>query len=86
MSYVIYDYLVHEAPASADRIVDALLDACDSLALHGERGARPRDSFLRDQGYRFLVCGRYLILYKVTKRTVRVYRILPGKTDYRHLL
>jgi len=82
----VYDYLAREAPASADRIVDGLLDACDSLAMHAERGARPRDPYLRDQGYRFLVHDRYLIFYKVTKRTVRVYRVLPGRSDYRDLL
>ena len=82
----VYDYLIREAPTSADRVVDGLLAAFESLAIFAERGAQPRDPFLRGQGYRFLVRDPYLIFYKVTKRTVRVYRVVHGKTSYRELL
>lgn len=82
----VYDYLAREAPGIADRVVDEVLDAFDSLAMFAERGARPRDPFLRARGYRFLVRDPYLIFYKVTKRTVRVYRVIHGKTAYRNLL
>jgi plasmid stabilization system protein ParE len=63
-----------------------LIDACDSLATFAERGARPRDPFLREQGDRFLVRDPYLIFYKTTKRTVRVYRVVHGQRGYRDLL
>ncbi len=83
---LIYDFLLTEATASADRVIDELLEAIDSLATYSARGALPRDPFLRRQGYHFLVRGSYLIFYKATRRTVRIYRVLHGKRAYRELL
>lgn len=82
----IYDLIVREAPRRADPFIDGLLDAVDSLATMSERGATPRDEVLRQQGYRFLVHGPYLVFYKVLKRQVRVYRVLRGSRAYRSLL
>jgi plasmid stabilization system protein ParE len=82
----IYDLVAREAPRAADRFIDALLAAVDSLAEHAERGASPRDAVLRQQGYRFLVHGRYLVFYKVLRQQVRVYRVLHGHRAYRGLL
>ncbi|HEX7836275.1 MAG TPA: type II toxin-antitoxin system RelE/ParE family toxin [Kofleriaceae bacterium] len=82
----IYDLIVREAPLRADPFIDGLLDAIDSLSTMAERGAAPRDEILRQQGYRFLVHGPYLVFYKVLKRQVRVYRVLRGSRAYRSLL
>jgi plasmid stabilization system protein ParE len=82
----IYDLIVREAPQRADPFIDGLLAAIDSLATLSERGAIPRDEVLRQQGYRFLVHGPYLVFYKVLKRQVRVYRVLRGSRAYRSLL
>jgi plasmid stabilization system protein ParE len=82
----IYDFLTREAPASADAVADAILDALESLATMSDRGARPRDGRLRLTGFRYLAVGSYLVFYKTVGRTVRVYRILHGRRAYRALL
>jgi toxin ParE1/3/4 len=82
----IYDLTVREAPQRADPFIDGLLAAIDSLSTMSERGAMPRDDVLRQQGYRFLVHGTYLVFYKVLKRQVRVVRVLRGSRAYRSLL
>src|SRR5882724_3057283 len=82
----IYDLVVREAPRRADPFIDGLLDAIDSLTTMSERGAIPRDEVLRQQGYRFLVHGPYLVFYKVLRRQVRVCRVLRGSRAYRSLL
>ena len=82
----IYDLVVREVPLRADRFIDALLASIDSLEQMGARGATPRDLVLRQQGYRFLAHGRYLIFYKVLGRQVRVYRVVHGHRAYRGLL
>jgi len=82
----IYDLIVREAPLRADPFIDGLLDAIDSLSTMAERGTAPRDEILRQQGYRFLVHGPYLVFYKVLKRQVRVYRVVRGSRAYRSLL
>jgi toxin ParE1/3/4 len=80
----IYAYLAREAPGHADRLVDEMLDAIDTLSSFPERGSSPRDPVLRTQG--FLVHRPYLIFYKSTKRLVRVYRVIHHKRAYQHLL
>lgn len=82
----IHDFLGREAPTRADRLIDALLDAIESLATMSDRGAVPRDPTIAGHGYRFLVCGRHLVFYKVLPRQVRVYRVLHGSRRYRGLL
>lgn len=36
--------------------------------------------------YRFLICGMYLIFYKIEGEFVSVYRILNGMRDYLSIL
>ena len=82
----IYDYVAREAPRRAGPFIDRILAAIESLETMAERGAIPRDPTLRDQGHRYLVCGQYLVFFKVLRRNVRVYRVLRGGRLYRALL
>ena len=82
----IYDLILREAPARAERFIDGVLDAIQGLDALAERGPRPRDPTLRARGFRFLVHGDYLVFYKVLPRQVRVYRVLHGRRAYRGLL
>lgn len=82
----IYDFIAREAPREADPFIDGLLEAIESLSTMSERGATPRDEALRQQGYRFLLHGNFLVFYKVMRRQVRVYRLLRGSRAYRSLL
>ena len=70
----------------ADRFIDKLLDAIESLETNSERGPRPRDQRLRDLGFRVLVEGEYLVFYKVLAKQVRVYRVLHGRRRYADLI
>jgi len=79
-------YLAREAPDSAGRVVGELLDAIESLARWPERGARPRDELLRRRGFRFLVRRSYLIFFKVSGRSIWVYRVLHGRRAWSRLL
>jgi len=79
-------YIAAESPGSADELVEQLLQAIASLAEQPRRGACPRDERLSRLGYRFLVCGSYLVFYKVLRRQVRVYRVLHGRRAYSGIL
>lgn len=57
-----------------------------SLSSFPELGRIPRDSDLREAGYRYLIVADYLVFYRVEKRTVIVHRILHGARDYKDLL
>ena len=63
------------APTAADRLIDRLLERCQSLAVHPELGpARPEIT----PDARMLVEGDYLILYRVRPDGVDLVRIVHG--------
>lgn len=82
----IHRYIEREKPDAADRFLDRLLDTLDSLHDMPERGGVPRDARLASLGYRVLVVDEYLILYKIVRSHVRVYRVVHGRRRYQHLL
>ncbi|MBI5367378.1 MAG: type II toxin-antitoxin system RelE/ParE family toxin [Planctomycetes bacterium] len=82
----IRDYIAQDAPNTAQRYVEGLLQTVEGLSLLPERGAIPHDARLRRLGFRFLTQGPYLIFYKVRGSNVRVYRVLHGRRAYADLL
>lgn len=82
----IRDYIGVDAPAAAEHMVERILHAVEGLDRLPLRGSAPRDRRLRHLGYRYLVCSSYLVFYRVLGSTVRVYRILHGRREYRRLL
>ena len=69
--------------AQADRYLDELNSAIETLAVNTHRGVR-RDNIR--EGYRALFVNRHAIYYTVTPTTVEVVRVLHGQMDPdRHL-
>lgn len=79
-------YLSTASRSAADRVMTSLMDAIDGLATHPMKGPRVRDETLRRRGYRFLVCGNYLVFYKAARSAVRVFRVLHKRREYESLL
>ena len=59
-----------------------------NLRCHGAVDAFPlsgppvRDEQLRVGGYRYILAGKYLVIYRLLGDTVVVYHIAHGATDY----
>lgn len=69
-------------PSAADRIAKRIVSAYKELKNAPFIGAS-LDSILEVKtDYRFLVCGNYLIFYKVKNDVVSVYRVMNGRRDY----
>lgn len=80
---IIADYhLMMVGPLSAQKITGKLLDTIETLEEHPYAGSEHPDLFLQKQGYRKLVCGDYVCVYKVIVDTVYIYRVVHGATDY----
>lgn len=79
-------YVRRDAPARAERVLEALLLRIESLAKNPDRGPLPRDERLRALGFRFVVERPHLIFYKVLRSQVRIYRVLHGRRAYFDLL
>lgn len=73
-------------PKSAQRITDKLLDSIEKLGDYPLCGAEHPDDFLRKQGFRKLISGEYVCVYKLISDTVYVYRVVHGSTEYPKLL
>lgn len=69
-------------PSAADRIAKKIVSAYKGLKTAPFIGT-PLDSILEVKtDYRFLVCGNYLIFYKVKDDIISVYRVMNGRRDY----
>ena len=73
-------------PKSAERITDKILETIDVLRNHPSAGALHPDPFLGNLGYRKIICGDYVCVYKCIDQTVVIHRIVHGATDYPKLL
>lgn len=79
-------YLAIEAPHAKDRVLGRIVDASERLATLGESGPIARDPVLRARAFRSLRVDRYVVFYKLTPSTVRVYRVLHERRDWARLL
>jgi len=69
-------------PTATDRIAKRIVSAYKGLKTAPFIGA-PLDSVLEVKtDYRFLVCGNYLIFYKVKDDVISIYRVMNGRRDY----
>jgi plasmid stabilization system protein ParE len=69
-------------PESAKKITDKILDTIGLLRTSPKLGMEARDSKLKAAGYRVILCGNYLCFYRQIERTIVVYHIVDGRTNY----
>jgi toxin ParE1/3/4 len=84
----LYRYIAeYDSRASADRVLERLLEISDSLAEHPERGSIPKE--LRALGmaeYRQVFFKPYRLIYRVHAKQVVIYLIADGRRDMESLL
>lgn len=71
---------------SARKITDRIYGALDHLKNHPNMGVVCIDKMLRPEGYRILICGHYLCIYRLLGETIFVYHIVDGRANYTRLL
>ncbi len=84
----IHDYIAEfDSPASADHVLDRLLDVVQGLAQFPEQGGYPRELVaLGIKDYRQTMFKPYRAIYRVLGRQVVIYLIVDGRRDLRSLL
>jgi toxin ParE1/3/4 len=73
----IYEYVAHDSPAIAGRIIRELVDSAERLSEFPLSGRSVEE--LKEQGVRELVVAPYRIAYKVTDQTVAILKVWHGK-------
>lgn len=69
-------------PNSARKITNRIFDSLTRLEQFPLSGTLPRDKQLRDSGFRYVIAGKYICVYKLIGETVFVYHIAHGATNY----
>lgn len=69
-------------PGSARNITNLILDTLSRLEMFPRSGHIPRDKELRGGGYRYVIAGKYICVYRVVAETVYVYHIAHGASNY----
>ncbi len=75
-------HLEKVGPKSAEKITDTLLGGFAVLQTFPYSGAAHPDEALARQGYRKLVIGKYVGVYRIVENHVYVYGIFHGSSHY----
>ena len=69
-------------PMAALGTVNRIQDAIEELQFAPRIGAPLSTHFQKEEDYRFLVCGNYLVIYRERADDVFIVRVLYSKRDY----
>ena len=78
--YSMISDLAHEKADSARNITNLILDS--RLELFPLSGHIPQDKELRNGGYRYVIAGKYICVYRLIAEMVYVYHIAHGASNY----
>ena len=79
-------YLELAGADSARKITNQILDSLERLKTYPLSGSVPRDRWLRETGFRLVISGKFIAVYRLIDSTVYVYHIAHGATDYPKLM
>jgi len=78
-------YSIEFGIESALKVSNAILDSLERLERFPESGSRTPDEWLNNQGYRMVVCGKFISIYKEIRNSIFVYHIANTQTEYTRL-
>ena len=70
---------------TALKTLDGLFRGMSRLKEFPDSGSLTPDKMLNEAGYRMVIVGRHVIIYKVIGETVFVYRVLDTRRQYTRL-
>lgn len=81
-------YIIEElsSPDAAVMVVEKIILCYEQLEKYPMMGASLSAVLDIRTDYRYLVCGHYLIFYRMEGEYVSIYRILHGRRDYLQIL
>ncbi|MCX7140508.1 MAG: type II toxin-antitoxin system RelE/ParE family toxin [Proteobacteria bacterium] len=84
----LYDHIAtHDTAGNADRVLDRIETALDSLSTFPERGSHPKELLaLGIREYRQTFFKPYRLIYRIVDQRVYVYLIADGRRDMQSLL
>ena len=78
-------YLLQFGVESAMKVTEQILDSIERLESFPDSGSLTPDQWLNKQGYRMVICERYVSIYRHIGKNVFVYHIADTQTQYTKL-
>ena len=78
-------YLLNFGGETAIKVSDSILEAVERLEEFPDSGSRTPDAWLNNMGYRMVIAGRHVAIYKRINDCVYVYHIADTRTAYNRL-
>lgn len=69
-------------PDSARKITSRILNTLSRLEQFPRSGHIPQEKELRSAGYRYVIAGKYICVYRLIAETAVVYHIAHGASNY----
>ena len=78
-------YFINFDVETAIKVSDHILDGIERLGDLPDSGSRTPDDWLNEQGYRMMISGKHVSIYRVIKDIVYIYHIADTRTEYTKL-
>jgi len=75
-------YIAQDSRAAALRMHDKIIEKTNDLSVFPKRGRLVPDKKMAAAGYRMLGVKPYIVFYRIIDRSVFIYRVLHGATNY----
>ena len=79
-------HLAMAGPLAANKITDKIFTSLARLEKFPMSAPYVPDIQLKEMGYRMLVCGKYVCIYRLIGSIVYVYHIANSRTEYSKLI
>lgn len=79
-------YIRKVGKQSAKKLLDKIMKSIERLERFPLSAPLIRDDKLSQEGYRMLISGEYICVYRLLKDTVYIYHIANGRTEYKNLI
>lgn len=66
----------------AVKVSESILDSIENLKLFPNIGVFTPDELLNEQGYKMIICGLHVAIYKIVDGVIYIYHIADTRTDY----
>ena len=66
----------------AIKVIESILNSIENLELFPNLGVFTPDEWLNEQGYRMVICGLHVAIYKIVGGVIYIYHIADTRTDY----
>ena len=80
-------YCLRFNPSTARKVRNRILATIERLQDFPDSGSRLPDEWLTEQGYRMVICGRHIAVYKKFEetKTIYIYHIADTRSEYTKL-